>query len=95
MPTTKQPTVLISADVVQGMIAVLQAASTNGTLAGRERKLAAAYGDVLGKSLATKEGKAKVGMSVGMIANTLRIILMVIKPDPIVKALIEFIGHTL
>lgn len=95
MPVTKQQTVFISAEVTRGMVAVLKAAAENRSLKHRERRLAEAYAAVLEKTIAAKESQSKVKLSVNVIANTLRVILMVIKPDPLVKALVEFIGHTL
>ncbi len=95
MATTNQPTVLLSTDVTAEMMAVLKAASMDQGLTSSERQRAAAYSELLGKTIAAKEGKARTRLSIAMVANVLRIILMVIKPDPLVKALIEFIGHTL
>lgn len=95
MATTNQPTVLLSPDVTAEMMAVLKAASQDKGLTSSERQRAAAYSELLGKTIAEKEGKSRTRLSITMVANVLRIILMVIKPDPLVKALIEFIGHAL
>lgn len=95
MPITKQQKILISTEVTRGLVVILKNAATNGQLRGRERRLASFYVDLLEKSTAAKEGKARVGVSLHMVANTLRIILLVMRPDPIIRALVEFMMHTL
>jgi len=93
MAQTKQKKVRISTELSLGLVTVLKNASTQGKLRGRDRKLAAAYVGVLENEIAKTEGKARVRFSVHMVANILRIILLVLRPDPLIRAAIEFLSH--
>lgn len=93
MPNTKQKDILVPREVTVGLVDVLRRASVNGQLKGKDRRHAIVFADVLEGSIATSEHKARVGISIQVVANILRIILMVIKPDPIVRAVIMILGR--
>src|SRR3989344_8205830 len=90
---TKQTHVSISADLAQGLIEVLQNAAQSRDLESQQKQLAAAYADVLEKNLATRSGKRRVRLSIHVVANILRVILMILKPDPLIRAAIEFLSR--
>ncbi len=95
MTNTKQKEILVPLEVTVGLVDVLRRASTNGQLKGKDRRLAVVFADVLEGSVATSEHKARVSVSIQVVADILRVILMIIKPDPIVKAVIMILGRGL
>lgn len=95
MQKTTHKEILIPADLAVGLITVLQSALTNGQLKGKEKRFAKQHVEMLEKAMKTHEQRARVGLSVRMVADILRIILMIIKPDPLVKAAIEILGRVI
>ena len=95
MAQPKLTTIVIATDIAAGLVDVLEEAAANSRLLPKQRKLAAAYAQVVAKSITTGQDQARVRLSMNVVANTLRIILMVIKPDPLVKAAISILGKLL
>ena len=88
----KQTDVLVSIELAEGLVAVLESALIKGQLKGREKRLASAYAELLALRVQTNENNARISLSITLIANILRIILIVLVPDPLVKGLIKFIS---
>lgn len=91
MAKKRQTDVLVSAELAEGLVAVLKSAIAKGQLKGRERRLASAYAELLAGRVAAQENNARITLSIILIANILRIILMILVPDPLVRGLVEFL----
>ena len=89
MQSTNSQEILVPADVTVGLITVLSNALDANQLTPTQQKSVKLYVATLETALHKKEQSAKIGLSIQLIANILRIILMIIKPDPIVKAAIS------
>jgi len=89
MQSTNFQEISVPADVVIGLLAVLTNAKETNQLTPAQLKSVLVYAATLELALEKKEQSAKIGLSIQLIANILRIILMIVKPDPIVKAAIS------
>lgn len=93
MVKKRQKDVLVSTELAEGLVAVLNSAIAKKQLKGREKHLASAYAELLAARLLENEDKARITISVQLIANILRIILMILVPDPLIRGLVEFLGR--
>lgn len=92
MSKTKNKEVLVSTELAEGLAEVLESALSKGQLRGCEKQLAAAYAEMLAGRLASNENSTHIQVSIELIANILRIILMILVPDPLIRGLVAFLG---
>jgi hypothetical protein len=83
MSKTKTKEILIPVDLAIELVSTLQAVSTNRQVPLGQKQLAAGLATLLSSKLKQSAGKEQFGVSVELIANILRIILMILIPDPI------------
>jgi hypothetical protein len=92
MPKIKTKEILIPADLAAELVSTLQAVSTKRQVPLGQKQLAAGLATLLATKLKQSDGKEQFGVSVELIANILRIILMILIPDPLIRGIVAFFG---